>query len=238
MTALAEALRSAGVVPARERLTEITVAAFKANPKWDGARDIVFNAVRNDAALLWALFEPYRAVAVQKLLTDVAQQMRADEMARQRAGKRMAAAAEVPPAAATTRSEPRKVPLRVASTNERDRGGHVWGENQAAFAPSRSGMDAVARVVRQSLLDTFQINGRPIGDCAVSEVRAWAERRQKDARTAGRDARFAMALVANLPGGEVIRSWWKDPDEVERIFKRAEAEQDDQSALKEAEHAA
>jgi len=82
---------------------------------------------------------------------------------------------------------------------------------------------AASVVVAVSLchLDTVKIDGKPIGDCLVSEVRVWAERRKDDARQAGRDARFALSLVANLPGGEIVRKWVR-PDEADKQYARAE----------------
>ena len=78
-----------------------------------------------------------------------------------------------------------------------------------------------ATLVRLSRLDTVLIDGKPIGDCTVAEVRAWAERRRADARGAALDARFALSLVANLPSGEVIRQWWRDAAEVDKMYQRA-----------------
>jgi hypothetical protein len=75
---------------------------------------------------------------------------------------------------------------------------------------------------RLSRLDTVMIDGKPIGDCTVAEVRDWATRRGQDARDATRDARFALSLVANLPSNAVIRDWWKRGEEVDEIYQRAE----------------
>lgn len=51
------------------KLREIGMEAARANRRnYEGARDAVYKAVRNDAALLWALFEPYRSMATDRLL--------------------------------------------------------------------------------------------------------------------------------------------------------------------------
>ena len=76
---------------------------------------------------------------------------------------------------------------------------------------------------RLSKLDTVLIDGKKIGDCTVAEVREWAKLRLADARTAKRDALFAMNLTANLDGGKVIRDVWK-PDDADKIYQRAEAD--------------
>lgn len=121
MTLLADKLRAAGLVPAPERLAEIirglvrnpppqaapqdwsdpaadarlkevALNAVRQSPRnWDGARDALFKAVRNDASLLWALFEPFRNQAAQAALTAAATELRREQMAREgqgRAGQR------------------------------------------------------------------------------------------------------------------------------------------------------
>lgn len=80
----------------------------------------------------------------------------------------------------------------------------------------------VAVAVERSRLDSVLIDGRPIGDCTVAEVRAWAESRRATAREAARDVRFALSLTANLPSGERLRDWWRDVQEVDRMYERAE----------------
>lgn len=92
-------------------------------------------------------------------------------------------------------------------------------DKQAARAAQR-----LQAEVRLSRLDTVLIDGRPIGDCTVAEVRTWADTRLSEARSAARDARFAMVLIANLPSNAVIREWWKGPAEVDAIYDAAGAE--------------
>jgi hypothetical protein len=75
------------------------------------------------------------------------------------------------------------------------------------------------------VVDIVLIDGKPIGDCSVSEVRAWAARRDADRRAAGRDVQFALNLVANLPAGTVIREHWAPMlNDVDKMYDRAEAE--------------
>ena len=94
----------------------------------------------------------------------------------------------------------------------------VLSDKQAAAMAVR--LQVEARLCR---LDTVKIDGKPIGDCTVGEVKTWAARRQTEQRAAGRDARFALALVANLPSHAVIRQWVK-PAEADNSYDRAEAE--------------
>jgi hypothetical protein len=80
----------------------------------------------------------------------------------------------------------------------------------------------VAIHARLSRLDTVRIDGTPVGDCTVQQVRDWAERRRFDQRTAARDVRFALSLIgANLNRNEIIRRWIK-PDEADELYRRAE----------------
>jgi len=167
----------------RERLLATAMEAVKANPRnWDGAKDALYKAIKDDAALLWALFEPYRLVAVQKLLTEAAAQMREAER-------------------------------QTTETKLRDVAGPAHGGNPTNSARSRSGMDAAAAVARLSMLDTFKVNGQPIGDCTPSEANAWASSRE-------RDARFVRMLTANLPDGEPIRKY-RRPEDANQFYEQA-----------------
>lgn len=77
---------------------------------------------------------------------------------------------------------------------------------------------------RHCRLDTVLIDDVPIGDCTVSQVRDWAGRRKQDMRNAGRDVRFALALVSNLKAADVIREWWRNGAEVDALYDKAEVE--------------
>ena len=98
--------------------------------------------------------------------------------------------------------------------------------NLTALSDRMAARAAVSAQVQLRLcrLDTVLINGKPIGDCTVAETKAWASIRQQDSRHAARDARFALSLVANLPAAAVIRAHWTNPDEVDTIYAKAEAE--------------
>lgn len=77
---------------------------------------------------------------------------------------------------------------------------------------------------RLSKLDIVLVNGKPIGDCAVIEVRNWIRQRDVDRRMAARDVMFASNLILNLPGNAIVRDQWKDLDEVDRLYEKAEME--------------
>jgi hypothetical protein len=177
----------------RERLISVGISAVTDNPRnWDGAKDALYKAVRNDADLLWALFEPYRLVAVQKLLTESAAKLREQER--------------------------RELDVRLKAARSGQTGIDNRGVDARPAASPQSGMDARTNVVQLSLLDTFKINGRAIGDCTPYEAKEWASARE-------RDARFVRLLTTNLPSNEPIRKYIR-PEEVQNIYNLAEKQQD------------
>lgn len=167
----------------RIRLLDKAMEAVRANPRnWDGAKDAFYKAIKDDAGLLWALFEPYRLVAIQKLLTEAASAMREAE--------------------------------RDAVQNKlREVAGREGRDTLGTRGSTRSGMDAASAVARLSMLDTFKVNGQPIGDCTPGEANAWAASRE-------RDARFVRMLTANLPDGEPIRKY-RRPEDANSLYERA-----------------
>lgn len=191
----------------RTRLLETAMQAVKTNPRnWDGAKDALYKAVKSDADLLWAMFEPYRVVAMQRLLTDAAALVRAQESKLQpklrEVGGRVQAS-----------SRPGAPERKPADTRPQSAGGQAGCDNQKQNAPSRSGMDGRADVVRWSMLDSFPINGRKLGDCTPQEAEKWAGSRE-------RDARFVKLVIANLPANEPIRKY-RRPDEVDAMYEEA-----------------
>lgn len=82
-----------------------------------------------------------------------------------------------------------------------------------SHAPAVAALAAVATV---SLLETFRINGQPLGDVTVEQARAWSKRRK-------RDVVFVEMLTANLPGHDTIRRW-RTPEDARRIYEEATAD--------------
>jgi len=172
---------------AAARLHEVAMQAVKQSPRnWDGARDALIKAVRRDPELMWELFAPYRNQALQAVLTAAATELRRQE---------------------TPRREPRQRGAGLSSP------GSLPGDAR----PSRISPDAICAVsgaAAASLLDTFRVNGQPIGDLTVREASAWAGKR-------ARDARFVQLLTDNLPPGDVIRKW-RTGDDAARMYAIAE----------------
>ena len=55
-------------------------------------------------------------------------------------------------------------------------------------------------MLRLTMLDTFKIEGTPIGDMQAGAARAWARRE-------GRHVRWVVMLTANMPAADPIRRW-------------------------------
>jgi hypothetical protein len=214
-----EASASAANPTAAQRLSEIAMAAIQAsNRNWTAARNEFMRRVQDDPELLWELFAPYRYQAVQAQLTAAAETLRRIEKLREvprsgGGGGRASHGDQARPAPAASRSWDRP--------RQGSGGGHLPLANPLAAAPvtprhPAAGLSAVAAVTRQSIIDTFQLNGRPIGDATPREARAWAGARE-------RDARFVRLLTANLPEDQPIRRYRSDPDEVAALYAQAEA---------------
>jgi hypothetical protein len=80
----------------------------------------------------------------------------------------------------------------------------------AAKPDDRAGLMAAARM---SVLDTFTVNGQPIGDITAREAKDWARARR-------RDARFVELLTENLPPAGRIRDY-RDAADADRTWKLA-----------------
>lgn len=207
MTQLKAAFRAAGFLSPNERLRQIAIAAMSQHATSnDVAIAAVLQAVRHDLSLTWALFAPYDSVAVKKLFADVRHELRQDAKARdggQSGHEGHGGAAPV----------------------VRQGGGQFMAETQGGHASSRpitlaqrAAKARTAEVIRMSLLDTFTIDGTPIGDWQAGAARTWA-------RTTGRHVRWVEMLTNNMPPADPIRRWMT-PDEAQILWQRAATEGD------------
>lgn len=247
-TALGTALESVGILPADRRLMQDAVDAWAAFPGENRAaerRECLTNRLRGEKT--FALLELCEPQALPRLIGRLLLLARGEirEAAKTADGDRIrrdTQLARVPADDAGQGSSDAHTNCAGIVTLPRDagspRGSHAAssvatpnagsprGSNLSVLADKQAaaGRQRLATEIRLSRLDTVLVDGKPIGDCLVSEVRAWAQRRKDDARTAGRDASFALNLVANLPGDAIIRQWWKRTEEVDQLYTRAEAE--------------
>jgi hypothetical protein len=102
-------------------------------------------------------------------------------------------------------------PLRYKFGFKPDFAGPIAEQNRGAAARARS------------KLDTVLIGGMPLRFSLVSHAREWADITDKDAQTLKTEATFIRNLCMNLPGDTVIGDYWKDQDEVERLYERSAA---------------
>jgi hypothetical protein len=102
-------------------------------------------------------------------------------------------------------------PLKYKFGFKPDFSGPISDQNRGAAARARS------------KLDTVLIGGMPVRFSVVSAAREWAAMVDKDAQTLKTEATFIRNLCMNLPGDTVIGDYWKDMDEVERLYERSSA---------------
>jgi hypothetical protein len=217
-TAIAAALLRAGYTTPNERLLRIATEAWASCDSAAKRRDFV--ALRLNGEMTWSLIESWQpALVVQAvgwLLNRAKQEIEALRP-KQIAGREPAATYQD---SAGTQTEHRSEPT---SHNTASRRGSSAASRITKLADKQAAAAEVTLRVRLSMLDTVLIDDKPIGDCTAGEARTWAERRKQDARDAGRDARFALSLAANLDGGSVLRDWWKNPAEVDALYESAGA---------------
>lgn len=210
-TALAEAMKSAGVVRKGPSLLDVARQSIQANPRnWDGAKSEFYRLIRNDADLLWELLEPFRAQAAQRWLSQASAELHEQN--------RPADLRLVGGAPGQSRCDNQGAGARRADLPESAMGQdvHVGHAAHAPRASAMAGAAAVSAVARLSLLDTFKVNGQPIGDLTPTEANKWADSRE-------RDARFVRLLTANLPPDEPIKKY-RTPDDAQALYARAEAD--------------
>ena len=203
-TAIADALEAAGYQPPRERLDAIiadTVVRGRAFPSREAMVQDVIRQIIGDAALLWALFQPFANKAIGTLLEAEAARVAAQRRASSKSG------------ANTTPNTKVSAPQRSGGSVR-----PVSGPTPAQHAQARrevvEGRVAGARRRVLSKLDTFLVNGRPIGDCTPEEALAWRASRI-------RDARYVWLLCAGVPHDQPIRNH-QDDAAADALYERAQ----------------
>jgi hypothetical protein len=184
--ALGTALRGGGAMSAAERLDAAALRALAKSPRdAAAARAALWAEIRADAAALGEMFSPYREEALNKALFRALH----------------------PNAARAPRAEEPKPKLAVVPAPA----------PQAAPKPPPAARAAAVlnKVARLSLLDTFKIDGRSVGDVTPAEAGRWASKRE-------RDVRFVRALIANLPPDQPIRRH-RTAEDAAALYAQAEA---------------
>lgn len=194
MTQLKEAFQVAGIVSPADRLKKIAIQAMREHAhSRDSACEAIFEDVRRDLTLFSLLMEPYRDMALRKLLIDTARGSQEYDKAR---------------GAGPIWGENHEKP---AQSERAGGGGQDHCDNRERCTSPRQRFDAgvdarraaqaaVSTKLMKSLLDTIEVEGRPIGDWQAGEARAWARRN-------GRMIHFVEMLTANMPPDDLIRKW-------------------------------
>lgn len=229
-TAMAAALEAKDKDPADYRLRRLAREAVEAvfkdkknlNPEGTIV-DALNRAIRQDAGLLWALFQPWWKQAIEELLRP----LMAEYLEQERAAK----AKPVPSGLGHTpgddhRRSARPAPFPLASAARTVPKPGLNGASKPSVTIARptpgprptvqQAMAAVSTVARLSLLDTVIINNKPIGDLTASEALGWARSRE-------RDARFIRLLTANMPPHGVIRDYCT-PEIATKYYEQASRE--------------
>jgi len=232
---IAEHLRQNREIPhVRERTLELLIQVaeeawqrYPARNQIRPRREHVRAVLKGD--LTWILLEsinPEALVVAVVWLLNQARRRRERDIAELRV-KIYGAPAQTTADPSTETVPPGTHPSTTSPLSEQDpqEGGAPTVASAALDARAQERLAARLRVeTRLSRLDTVLVDGRPIGDCTVAQARAWATRRRLEMREAGRDQRFALALISNLGSGEIIRHHWRNAEEVDALYDKAEAE--------------
>lgn len=231
-TSMALAFAAAGIKLTGDKLMDVAMEAWT---KWStldgaGARTKHVSAALQ-GEMTWALINQYGSRrmlddAISRLLND-AKEMIASQQPKKKAerGRLHVDAHErsLPGKASGSGGHASTEPQRLSAVGPDRKGGSPPHETQsqtATLADKHAAASAARLHVEMRLADKILINGKALRRCTVGEVRAWADERQRVARSGWRDYLFAQHLIANLPGNEVIGQRWRD-NEIEDFYARA-----------------
>jgi hypothetical protein len=222
---MATALRKAGYVPTTERLQQLAIEVLAVHPHPDStaAQEALYAKVLPEADLLCELFAPYRQQALKRYLVLTSDTLREE-------GRRQPAAEE-----RKARGEGRKeagtrfdgAPAARPEGSGGQKRGDALEESAAAplsitaallakEAAKRTARATVAKVLVVSRLDTFKLDGVPLGKTNFGHVRKWARER-------GREARWLLLMAGNMPSEFVVGNYIT-PETADQFWRQALAE--------------
>jgi hypothetical protein len=210
------ALRKGGVLPIGERLSELFLDACRTHTRPGAQRAHVTDALRGE--LTYALLQDWKPSVIGEMigygLDRARKQLDAEARAENPDVLEHAHAAAAARHRRTDLPEQEPIVLNMPSpVTTWDREGRF--ANDEARAATRA--NALFRTaVKLSKLDSFMVNGQPIGDLTPEEANGWAGSRE-------RDASFVRMLTAGLPPGRPIRLS-RNGDDVDALWEAAEAE--------------
>lgn len=212
-TSMAAAFTAAGYETIGAKLQRLMREAIIAGSgKLDASKDHFIAALTKSddaAALLWQLFERERAAIIGRLFTETIVEMRGEKMPLPNAGE----AREAGPQGHRASAEP--APHAAAeATIALPQGQDVHASAAAPTQkPSRLRYTESDRIARLSVLRTFRVNGRPLGEVTGLEARSWL-------RNHDRDGRFVRLIVEAVPDTMQINACVSE-DEADKLFNLA-----------------
>lgn len=231
MTALSEALTAAGIMTPDQRLR---VLAREVVAEYNGdiasAEDAFKAALAREpdpVPLLWAMFEPYFGRAFRDLYLEVRQSSTSGKVgsslpqgqstgADPEAGAGSEVISAVPEGQSPHASDH---PGEREVTAVMPQGHYNYASPPRPQRPSRlrhGAREAVAgRIVVKRLWEFRRVYGEPLAQVTRGRARTWLRHNQADSR-------FVELLIAPMTDdGMVIGDWYRDVNEVERIWRQA-----------------
>jgi hypothetical protein len=197
-------MAKAATTPSNEtpqaRLMRYAHQAVKAHPtNYQGALNQFRGWVRPDPDAVWELLKTHFEVEAQRVLA-------------------LASVGQ------KTTETPRPRPVAGGEAGQDFREGHLASARPSPSLPPKTPVKPTpaipagvlagrAALAQKSLLDSFMINGQPIGDVTAHEARGWAASRR-------RDALFVEMLTENLPLGLPIRKF-RTAEDAARLYEQA-----------------
>lgn len=212
MNIMSDAFRAAGYRSADDRLMDAAKEALKAHPvNYDDAYAVFRTAVCRDAELTWALFDRFEEAAIRPILARASHEIHQ--------ARRAAMEGDAGPADLRQPDGPRPA-SSTRSASAGSGGGRLPAVDHDAAAPSAESIAArgaaITAAAARSLLDTFMVNGRPIGDVSAGEAKSWARNRKVEWR-------FVELITAGVMDNQPLRRW-VTPEEADAALRRAQAD--------------
>ena len=214
MTALAAAMKKAGIVDPLDALREIADDVIASTTNLSEAREAFLSRVVANPRLVRALFARWEKQAADEYLSAAAR--RRGETDRNGNAEKADRAVSVRPNLAPSNIVPVSSHLRSkAGTVQATPLSMVTRTPTVARDPEtvrRAAVAARAPEIR-NFLETFHVNGKRLKDVTASEARAWS-------RSHKRDARFVEMVAEGVPDGMLIGAA-RTVEEVAALYERA-----------------
>lgn len=240
MSALGHKLAAAGFATSAQRAAAAADAVVAGSGDFAAKVESFYAALADDPAALLHIFEHWRTDAARPWLAAAAERQRQAGVNGRLSPTKSVPPHQSPPAgqarfgthrgnagSAGTPSQPAGQSTDDTQTpNAGDAATPSSGQSPVDIQPGAAARPAarpddtagLRRVARLSRLETFTVNGQPIGRLTPREALGWAGARE-------RDARFVRLLCANLPPDSSIAAF-RTPEDADRLWDLAAKESD------------